>query len=204
MTGPAPDHSHPGRHRRRRARGPDALAPPPSRGAWSRSSSSGAARNTWCTGCARVCSNRGPSTSCTRPASANGWRARACGTRASSFGSTDRHTASPSSELTGGRGVTIYGQQEVVKDLFAARRAAGGQVHFEVDDVRIEDVPNRDSPAPWRGSRSRFAPTTSRDATGSTASAATPSPIRSVACSSGSTLRLGRHPGRPRLRQRSW
>lgn len=46
----------------------------------------------------------------------------------------------PITELTGGRGVTIYGQQEVVKDLIDARRAAGGQVHFEVDDVRIDDV----------------------------------------------------------------
>ena len=28
-------------------------------------------------------------------------------------------------ELTGGRGITVYGQQEVVKDLIAARLAAG-------------------------------------------------------------------------------
>lgn len=45
----------------------------------------------------------------------------------------------PIAELTGGRAVTIYGQQEVVKDLIAARHAAGGQVHFEVSDARIED-----------------------------------------------------------------
>ena len=30
------------------------------------------------------------------------------------------------SELTGGRAITVYGQQEVVKDLIAARLAAGG------------------------------------------------------------------------------
>ena len=46
----------------------------------------------------------------------------------------------PITELTGGRGVTIYGQQEVVKDLIAARKRAGGLVHFEVPDARIDDV----------------------------------------------------------------
>ena len=41
------------------------------------------------------------------------------------------------SALTGGRSITIYGQQEVVKDLIEARQAAGGAVHFEIDDVRL-------------------------------------------------------------------
>lgn len=41
-------------------------------------------------------------------------------------------------ELTGGRTITVYGQQEVVKDLVAARLAAGGEILFEVDDVRVE------------------------------------------------------------------
>jgi p-hydroxybenzoate 3-monooxygenase len=45
----------------------------------------------------------------------------------------------PLTELTG-RSITIYGQQEVVKDLVRARLEAGGQVLFEVDDVRLEDV----------------------------------------------------------------
>jgi p-hydroxybenzoate 3-monooxygenase len=44
------------------------------------------------------------------------------------------------SDLTGGRAITIYGQQEVVKDLIEARLAAGGQVHFEVEHVRIDGV----------------------------------------------------------------
>jgi p-hydroxybenzoate 3-monooxygenase len=44
------------------------------------------------------------------------------------------------SELTGGKAVTVYGQQEVVKDLIAARMAAGGDLRFEVDDVRIEGI----------------------------------------------------------------
>jgi p-hydroxybenzoate 3-monooxygenase len=50
--------------------------------------------------------------------------------------------AIPIAELTGGRAVTIYGQQEVVKDLIAARQLAAGPVHFEVSDARIEDVKN--------------------------------------------------------------
>lgn len=45
----------------------------------------------------------------------------------------------PMTELTG-RSITIYGQQEVVKDLIAARLADGGQIGFEVNDVRLEDV----------------------------------------------------------------
>jgi p-hydroxybenzoate 3-monooxygenase len=43
------------------------------------------------------------------------------------------------SELTGGRAITIYGQQEVVKDLIDARLAAGAPLFFEVSDVRAED-----------------------------------------------------------------
>jgi p-hydroxybenzoate 3-monooxygenase len=41
------------------------------------------------------------------------------------------------SELTGGRAITVYGQQEVVKDLIAARLDAGGELLFEVDDVTL-------------------------------------------------------------------
>lgn len=36
--------------------------------------------------------------------------------------------------------VTIYGQQEVVKDLVARRRADGGELLFEVDDVSVHDL----------------------------------------------------------------
>jgi p-hydroxybenzoate 3-monooxygenase len=42
-------------------------------------------------------------------------------------------------ELTG-RAITIYGQQEVVKDLIAARVQAGGALHFEVADVAVHDL----------------------------------------------------------------
>jgi p-hydroxybenzoate 3-monooxygenase len=43
-------------------------------------------------------------------------------------------------ELTGGRAITVYGQQEVVKDLVAARLAAGGPIVFEVEDVSVHDL----------------------------------------------------------------
>jgi p-hydroxybenzoate 3-monooxygenase len=39
-----------------------------------------------------------------------------------------------------GKSVTVYGQQEVVKDLIAARLAAGGSILFDVSDVRVRDV----------------------------------------------------------------
>jgi p-hydroxybenzoate 3-monooxygenase len=42
-------------------------------------------------------------------------------------------------ELTGGRGIMVYGQQEVVKDLIAARLQAGGEVIFEVQEVSIHN-----------------------------------------------------------------
>ncbi len=44
------------------------------------------------------------------------------------------------SELTGGRAITVYGQQEVVKDLIAARLAAGGPIYFAADNVRVADM----------------------------------------------------------------
>ncbi|AVT35611.1 4-hydroxybenzoate 3-monooxygenase [Plantactinospora sp. BB1] len=47
-------------------------------------------------------------------------------------------------ELTG-RAITVYGQQEVVKDLIAARTAAGGDLRFEVEDVRLDGL-DSDSP----------------------------------------------------------
>jgi p-hydroxybenzoate 3-monooxygenase len=48
-------------------------------------------------------------------------------------------------DLTG-RGITVYGQQEVVKDLIAARLAFGGPLLFEVDDVRPDGF-DTDSPS---------------------------------------------------------
>ena len=43
-------------------------------------------------------------------------------------------------DLTGGRGITVYGQQEVVKDLIAARLEFGGPLLFEVEDVRPRGI----------------------------------------------------------------
>jgi len=51
----------------------------------------------------------------------------------------------PLSELTGGRAITVYGQQEVVKDLIRARLEAGGQISFEAGAVSLHDL---ETPAP--------------------------------------------------------
>jgi p-hydroxybenzoate 3-monooxygenase len=40
-------------------------------------------------------------------------------------------------DLAGGRTVTIYAQTEIVKDLIAARTAAGAELHFEVSDTEV-------------------------------------------------------------------
>lgn len=42
------------------------------------------------------------------------------------------------SELTGGKAITVYGQNEVVKDLIEARLATGRPLHFEVGDVSVD------------------------------------------------------------------
>ena len=46
----------------------------------------------------------------------------------------------PLSDLAGGRAITIYGQQEVVKDLIAGRLAGDGPIHFEVGDVALSGI----------------------------------------------------------------
>ena len=40
--------------------------------------------------------------------------------------------------LTGGKSITVYGQQEVVKDLIAARLESGLPLLFEVSDVAVD------------------------------------------------------------------
>ena len=42
------------------------------------------------------------------------------------------------SELTGGKTVTVYGQTEIVKDLVAARLAAGGDIRFEAEVLSVD------------------------------------------------------------------
>ncbi|MDP8924838.1 MAG: 4-hydroxybenzoate 3-monooxygenase [Chloroflexota bacterium] len=46
----------------------------------------------------------------------------------------------PLSDLTGGRAITVYGQQEVVKDLIRARLEAGGPILFDAEAVGIDDL----------------------------------------------------------------
>ena len=46
----------------------------------------------------------------------------------------------PLTELSNGRSIWIYGQQEVVKDLVNARLAAGATIHYDVDDVSVYDI----------------------------------------------------------------
>jgi p-hydroxybenzoate 3-monooxygenase len=49
-------------------------------------------------------------------------------------------------DLTPGRSITVYGQQEVIKDLIRARIDAGGEIHFEVSGVSLHDL---DTTAPY-------------------------------------------------------
>ena len=42
--------------------------------------------------------------------------------------------------LTNGKTITVYGQQEVVQDLIAARLAAGGEIHFEAEAMRVDGL----------------------------------------------------------------
>ena len=46
----------------------------------------------------------------------------------------------PFSELTGGRCITIYGQQEVVKDLIKANLERGNQIIFEAEATKLEGM----------------------------------------------------------------
>jgi len=46
-------------------------------------------------------------------------------------------------DLTGGRAITVYGQNEVVRDLIDARIATGRPLHFHVSDVSLHDLESR-------------------------------------------------------------
>jgi p-hydroxybenzoate 3-monooxygenase len=46
----------------------------------------------------------------------------------------------PLTELSGGRSIVVYGQQEVVKDLIQARLTAGGQIIFEAQATALLDL----------------------------------------------------------------
>ncbi len=49
----------------------------------------------------------------------------------------ERHRM-PLTELSGGRSIVVYGQQEVVKDLIAARHVAGSDVRFQTEVLGVE------------------------------------------------------------------
>lgn len=48
----------------------------------------------------------------------------------------------PFDELTNGRGITIYGQQEVIKDLIACALSRGIEILFEAEATEIEGIEN--------------------------------------------------------------
>ncbi|HEY3743896.1 MAG TPA: 4-hydroxybenzoate 3-monooxygenase [Bryobacteraceae bacterium] len=48
--------------------------------------------------------------------------------------------------LTGGRAITVYGQHQVVRDLIAARLAAGGRFFFEAANVEIHEFDRGERP----------------------------------------------------------
>jgi p-hydroxybenzoate 3-monooxygenase len=54
------------------------------------------------------------------------------------FGGRRHHV--PLAELTGGKAIYVYGQNEVVKDLMNARIATGRPLHYEVQNVSVHDI----------------------------------------------------------------
>ena len=52
--------------------------------------------------------------------------------------------------LTGGRAVTVYGQQEVMKDLFDAAEQRGLQIVFEAEDLELHDLEGSSTSVTWR------------------------------------------------------
>ncbi len=51
-----------------------------------------------------------------------------------------------------GRGITVYAQQEVVKDLITARLGAGAEMFFETEDVTVHDFDSVKPKIRFRGS----------------------------------------------------
>jgi len=58
------------------------------------------------------------------------------------FGGRSHRIDFPS--LTNGRSIMVYAQHEVIKDLVAARLAAGGRILFEVKDAAVYDLDTRE------------------------------------------------------------
>jgi len=53
-------------------------------------------------------------------------------------------------ELTGGATVMVYGQQEVMKDLFDAAEPRGVQIIFDAEDVALHDIDGAKPHVTWR------------------------------------------------------
>lgn len=53
-------------------------------------------------------------------------------------------------ELTGGSTVMVYGQQEVMKDLFDAAEPRGVQIIFDAEDVALHDIDSAKPHVTWR------------------------------------------------------
>jgi len=53
-------------------------------------------------------------------------------------------------ELTGGKTITVYAQQEVVKDLIAIRLAGGGKIEFEAEDTSVHQIEGPDPAIRYR------------------------------------------------------
>ena len=54
------------------------------------------------------------------------------------------------SALTGGRGVTVYGQQKVMRDLFDAAAARNLDIRFEAEDVALHGLSETRPEVTWR------------------------------------------------------
>ena len=70
-----------------------------------------------------------------------------------SFGGRRHHV--PLAELTGGKAIYVYGQNEVVKDLMQARMATGRPLHYEVSNVSVHDIDSASLKSAIRQRRSR-------------------------------------------------
>ena len=190
------------RSRSRRARPRSAAAPARES---TRSSSRTGPVSTSSTGSGPACSSRARSTCCATSASASGWSARGSSTTGSSCSSTASGHRIDFPSLTGGRRITVYGQQEVVKDLIAARLETGRPLLFEVDDVRLEGLEGEEPAISFRarrrGARAASA-TSSPAATASTGSRGTASP-RACSRRSSGTIRSPGSASSPRRRRRT-
>ena len=115
-------------------------------GASSRSSSSARAASTSWPGCGRAYSSGAPSRRCGRRASGSGWTGRAAVHDGVGLSFSGRHVRIDFKGLTG-KGVMVYGQTQVTKDLYAAVDGIGVPV---VDCAADVDPPRRDRAGPVR------------------------------------------------------